>query len=81
MKIGDLFKSVAGKSPAEFKDFIGVERAAQAALGHAITIEPFESELVPKRGNVFEVRSYPGDLDRDVDAANEWVMKFCKSKN
>ena len=48
MKIGDLFKNLAGKSPGEFKDPIGIEHAAQAALGYAINIEPFESELVPK---------------------------------
>ena len=80
MKIGDLFKNVAGKSPREFKDLIGVEQAAHAALGHTIIIEPFESELVPKRGNIFEVGAFPGDLDKDVDAANGWMKKFCKTE-
>lgn len=77
MAIGDLFKKVAGKSPSEYRDLIEVERAAQKILGKALVIGSFKSDLVPKRGNIFEVAPYQGDLDKDLDAANERIRRIC----
>jgi len=77
MAIGDLFKKVAGKSPSEFSDLIEIEREVQKVLGKALVVEPFKSGLVPKRGNIFEVVPYQGDLDKDLDVANERIKRIC----
>ncbi len=77
MKIGELFKEVMGKNPSEYKSLEDLEKAIEKELGKKLDVEAFNSDLVPKRGNVFEVSTYSQDLDKELDERIERMRRIC----
>lgn len=52
-KPGDLFQEITGRSVTEFAGVRDVERAVEEKLGHKLEFKYFDSNVVPRRGDVF----------------------------
>lgn len=72
-KPGDLFKEVTGRPVTDFPSVCDVERAVEDKLGHKLEFKYFDSNVVPRRGDIFPHSNV--DMDKVSMEIDKYLQK------